>query len=101
MAPVTLNWEGTFDSSVVVEAHIDDGVLHHQSGPMGPKQLTEDWLMFEASDIPDVFVFLLASVESEEVVQYPDGSMRRRLTQWMEACKTHADKFGQMWENIV
>ena len=93
--------KGTFDSSAILDIHIGDCILHHQSGSMDPEQLLEDFLLFKPDEVPKVFLFLFASVTSEKVVEYSEDGMRQHLITLFGHCKSHSDVFGQIWEGVL
>lgn len=93
--------QGTIDSSVLLDINISGSRLHHQSGPMKIKQLFDDYLLFKLDDIPEVFLFLWASIEEEKVVEYSNEEMQGYLLKSFNHCKSHSEAFEQIWEGIL
>lgn len=93
--------KGTFDSSVILDIRANRWILHHQSGAMGIKQLSDDFLLFKPKGVPKVFLFLLASITEEKVVQYSSKEMRDFLAKSFKLCKSHSNAFEQIWEGVL
>jgi hypothetical protein len=87
-----------YDSSVILDISIGDYVLHHQSGPMQPKQLLADFLEFEANDLPQVFVFLDVEVTQNKVVDYTKKNMQQFLEDAFTHSDAHQSQFSRIWE---
>jgi len=94
-------FEGVFDSSVLFDSVKDAGELHHQSGPMGIKQLKEGYLTFDISDVPDNFIFLWCGCKSGKMVEYSQEGMSKHLNNIFKCCKLHSDEFSKMWEEVI
>jgi hypothetical protein len=86
------------DSSIVVDIRIGDSVLHHQSGPMQPKQILAEFLEFERNDLPELFVFLDVGVIQTKVVDYSKKEMQEFLKDAFMHCEAHQGQFGRIWE---
>lgn len=89
------------DSSAVFDIRIGELTLHHQSGPMWPQQLLDDYLQFEADDIPEAFLFLEASIVEQKVVEYSREETLKHLAQAFEHCRFHSDAFQRIWKEIL
>lgn len=93
--------EGAYDSSVILDIKARRWTLHHQSGAMRTKQLLTDFIEFKPADLPKVFLFLLASIEEQKVLQYSREEMHQFLITSFELCKSHSDIFERIWEGIL
>jgi len=100
MTPQSIQ-DGTFDSSVILDSKVKDWILHHQSGAMSVKQLLRDYLAFKPDNVPNVFLFLLTSIEETKVVQYSNEEMRNFLAKSFALCKSHSDAFERIWEGVL
>lgn len=94
-------WKNVFDSTIITDMKVDNLILHHQSGPMGTKQLRGDYAMFKLESIPRVFLFLWASVYNDKVVKYSAEDIHRFLTTSFEHCKHHSELFEGIWREIL
>jgi len=92
---------GTYDSSVVLDMKIDDCILHHQSGPMEPKQLCANYLEYEREDLPKVFLFLYASLRDAKVIEYSREEMQHYLEKAFDQCTAHSQAFSEIWEGYL
>jgi hypothetical protein len=93
--------QGTYDSSVVLDIKIDDYILHHQSGPMEPKQLHTYYLEYERKDLPKVFLFLYTSLSDTKMVEYSREEMQHYLEKAFDQCKAHSQVFNETWEGYL
>lgn len=89
------------DSSAIFDIRIGELTLHHQSGPMWPQQLLDDYLHFKAADIPKAFLFLWASIEEKKVVKYSSEEIQNYLLRSFNHCKSHSEAFDRIWEGIL
>lgn len=90
-----------FDSSVILDIKTNDWTLHHQSGAMGIKQLLDDYLFFKPENVPNTFLFLLASIIDEKMVQYSSEEIHDYLTKSFDLCSSHSNRFERIWEGIL
>lgn len=90
--------DAAFDSSVVFDIKIDGWILHHQSGPMAPKQLRKEYLRFEIGDLPQAFLFLEASTLDQNAIEYARSEMHSFLTESLALSVEHSRRFEQIWE---
>lgn len=93
--------EDTIDSSALLDISISDGILHHQSGAMKIKQLSDHYLVFKPDDVPAVFLFLWASIEEKKVVKYSGEEIRNYMIKSFNHCKSHSEAFERFWEEIL
>lgn len=93
--------EGTFDSSVILDGRIDDLILSHQSGPMEPKQLVEEFLVFKREALPKLFIFLSIEISHRNVLEYSKVKMRSFLEECLSHCERHSEDFGKIWEGYL
>lgn len=91
----------TYDSSIVLDSKIDDFILHHQSGPMMRKQLSEDYLVFKRPNLPAQLIFLLVGARYTKVIQYSKEEIQRLVTNAFNLCERHSNKFGEIWEDYL
>ncbi len=94
-------WGKTFDSSVILDAKIGKFTLHHQSGPMKIQQLRKDYTTFSLNNIPNVFLFLLVSIWSKELVKYTYKDIYEFLTSSSTHCENHSVLFENIWGEAV
>lgn len=92
---------GTYDSSIILDIKVGKLTLHHQSGVMEPKQLHKSYLKYKLDNIPEVFLFLEASIQEDKVVQYADEEMKSFLASSMEICNSHSEVFNKFWEGLL
>lgn len=93
--------QGTYDSSVVLDIKIDDYILHHQSGPMEPKQLCANYLEYEREDLPKAFLFLYASLRDTKMIEYSREEMQHYLEKAFDQCTAHSQAFNETWEGYL
>lgn len=93
--------QATFDTGVVLDMRIDDWIIHHESGPMNLKQLQEEYLHFRWGNLPQVFIFLLVSVKSINLLQYSVEQMGDFLTRGFDYCSRHSDNFYNIWRDYL
>jgi hypothetical protein len=93
--------EGTYDSSIILDAHVDDCVLHHQSGVMDARQLLGQYLAFKPEEVPPLFLFLLVGVTSKKEMEYTGRDMQKMLSTLSTYSVSHADAFNKMWKGVV
>lgn len=91
----------TYDSSVMFDSRIDEFAFHHQSGPMEPKQLLEDYLLFKRDKLPKVFIFLLTRLTNNKVIEYTKKEMRDFLEGALSHCERHSEQFDKLWEDSL
>ncbi len=94
-------WKNAFDSSVIIDIKVDDLILHHQSGPMGTRQLRDEYTIFKLENIPSIFIFLWTSILGDEVVEYSGQDIRTFLASSFEHCKYHSELFEGIWREIL
>lgn len=93
---------GISDSSVLFDADLAGIHLHHQSGAMGPGQLTMDYLDFEYDgDLPEAFMFLTTRVSSKELVQYSESAVRQHFTKLVQCSENHSKLFEHIWRDVL
>lgn len=92
---------GTYDSSVVLDSRVDDFILHHQSGPMMQKQLSEQYLGFKRANLPKELIFLIISARYQKVIQYNRKDMHRFIENALSLCERHSNEFGKIWEGLI
>ena len=91
-----------YDSSVILDSKIgDDFKLHHQSGPMEPKQLLKDHLDFNRKDIPKVFLFLLIGTYYMKVLEYSNEELQRILKELVRISEQHSLDISKVWEDKI
>lgn len=93
--------QDTIDSGVILDINISDGILHHQSGAMDIRQLSDDYVLFKLDGVPKVFLFLWASIQDEKVVKYSKDEMQNYLLRSFNHCKSHSEAFEQIWEGVL
>jgi hypothetical protein len=93
--------QGTYDSGVILDAKIGDFILHHQSGPMKPEQLLNQFLVFKRVNLPKLFLFLYTSIKSTKVIQYSEKEMHDFLADAMHKCELHSKSFNEVWEGCL
>jgi len=95
-------FESVFDSSVIVETKIDNElVLHHQSGPMEPKQLMTSYLKFPYNEVPQSFLFLETCVRNSNLLEYSREAMLKFINLSFEHCNKHQELFSKIWEGLL
>ncbi|MBL7209986.1 MAG: hypothetical protein ISS52_07800 [Dehalococcoidia bacterium] len=87
-----------YDSSVIIDSETDDFVLHHQSGPMEPSQLLEDFLEFKRDKLPGVFIFLSVGLTHTKVLEYSREKLQTLFADGLHRCEQHAEDFHKIWE---
>ena len=85
------------DSSVVLDTDVVDFMLHHQSGPMGSKQLLEKYLVFEMKEVPRLFMFLMVGALHSKVIKYSKELMNEILRNASNHCLRHSNNFAEIW----
>lgn len=91
----------TFDTGVILDMRADDWIIHHESGPMNSKQLQEDYLHFKRENLPQVFMSLLVSVKSTNLLQYSVEQMDNLLARGFDCCSQHSDSFHNVWRDYL
>jgi len=91
------NYDGVYDSSVILDIKREGKILHHQSGPMDYKQLKRDYLRYELKDVPQAFLFLEASVSDSKTVKYSFDNMRSFMLDSFSCCESHSKEFESIW----
>lgn len=94
-------WRQVFDSSIVADIRVGNLVMHHQSGPMKPTQLKDDFLVFKLENIPKTFLFLWVSVHAEGVVQYSRENTIEFMTTSFKHCEEHSKLFEGIWRGVL
>ncbi len=94
-------WDNGYDSSVIVDMKINGMVLHHQSGAMERTQLRREYAAFKLDDVPPVFVFLLATVESFKMIEYSYNDISCFLNMAVDNCKIHSELFEETIKAIL
>jgi hypothetical protein len=85
-----------FDSKIS-----DDFRLHHQSGPMEPKQLLKEHLEFHRKDIPKVFIFLWISIYYMKMIEYSVEELQRILRELIRISVQHSSDISKVWEDKI
>ncbi|MCJ7631390.1 hypothetical protein MUP77_03165 [Candidatus Bathyarchaeota archaeon] len=93
--------EGVFDCSVMFDADIGNCRLYHQSGAMERQQLLSNYLFFKPDEMPEVFLFLFASVINNDKVEYSKDAMHKQLSALFNHCMSHSNAFGQIWKEVL
>jgi hypothetical protein len=89
-----------YDSSVILDGNIGDNFkIHHQSGPMEPKQLLKEYLEFHRKNIPDVFLFLLVGTYYVKMVEYSNEELQRILIELIRISEQHSVDINKIWED--
>lgn len=94
-------WGKTVDSSVILDTRIGNLTLHHQSGPMKPKQLREDFAIFRLDNIPNSFLFLWVSIHSKKMIKYSPTDIRDFMNSSFEYCEHHSKLFENIWGEMI
>jgi hypothetical protein len=94
-------WKNVFDSSVIIDMRINDLILHHQSGAMKTKQLRQEFVEFKLGNVPRVFLFLWATIESDRLVEYSAEDINHFLTTSLQHCKHHSELLEETWRKIL
>ena len=92
----------TFDSSVLLDYHSKQGILHHQSGVMKIPQLEKEFRSFVIPKInPKLFLFLETEIENEQPMTYSEQDMRDFVVESYQICKFHATLFKKVMEAVL
>ena len=94
-------WNKTFDSSVILDVRVGNYILHHQSGAMKKSQLQDEYIEFKLRDIPNVFIFLMASISSKKMVTYKSNEINNFLKDSFEHCSQHSKLFENIWRELL
>lgn len=93
--------QGTFDTGVILDIDIGDWIIHHESGPMEPKQLLERFLRFKRENLPKAFIFLHVSGRYKNVIQYSEENIRNLIEKGLDCCKLHSTSFTEVWREYL
>jgi hypothetical protein len=92
----------TFDSSVLLDYHSEQGTLHHQSGAMQIPQLENEFRSFVIpKNNPKLFLFLETQIENGEPITYSDLDMEDFIGKSYQICRTHANVFQKIVEAVL
>ena len=93
-------WKNAFDSSILMTIKSGNRLLNHQSGTMDIAQLqTPTYSIFKRNEqFPKLFIFLSASIENLEVLEYSSGKMKDILENSFKECYSHASDFQNLLE---
>ena len=86
------------DSSTIFDIKMNKWVLHHQSGAMPSQQLTQRYLKFPRTNIPNSFLFLETSIINLNVLKYSTREINRFFKDSQENCIAHSKLFEKLWE---
>lgn len=90
------------DSSVLLDINCEQGILHHESGPMKISQLKEDFRAFDTRrDHPKLFMFLQTEVENKQRVEYSEEDTIEFMRESFSICKSHARRFEKIMEAML
>jgi hypothetical protein len=87
----------TFDSSMVLDFHSEQGTLHHQSGAMKIPQLEIEFRTFVVpKNNPKLFLFLETEIENGEPKTYSEQDMGDFIEKSYQICRNHAILFKKL-----
>lgn len=91
-----------YDSSVLLDIKCDQGILHHQSGPMGIAQLQDGWRSFKTKDgYPNLFLFIDSVINDEQLIEYSKLDMKKFVKNSFQLCKSHAENFEKIVGGVL
>lgn len=93
--------QGTYDTGIILDIKIDDWVVHHESGPMEPKQLLEQFLRFKRDNLPKAFIFLRVDGTYRNVIQYSEENIRNLIEKGLGYCKQNSKSFNELWRGHI
>lgn len=93
--------DGACDSSVIIDVPVNSGILHHQSGAMALQQLSDNYLLFKLNNAPNVFLFLEASIQDKNVVEYSSEKMKDFVLKSLDICKFHSAIFHEICKEVI
>jgi hypothetical protein len=85
-----------YDSSAIFDIKRDQWILHHQSGPMEPRQLQQDYLSFKLDNVPKTFIFLEATLTDNNMIQYSKEEVCNFMERALENCISHMEGFNRI-----
>jgi hypothetical protein len=90
-----------YDSTAIFDIRRDKWILHHQSGPMEPQQLQQDYLSFKLDNLPKTFIFLETSLLDNTMIEYSRGEVYSFMERALELCISHMEEFNRICEGCL
>jgi hypothetical protein len=90
-----------YDSTAIFDIRRDKWILHHQSGPMEPQQLQQNYLSFKLDNLQKTFIFLEASLLDNTMIEYSKGEVYSFMERALEICISHMEEFNRICEGCL